>query len=140
MIKYKGQYHGFFAEWWGDCGVNSWTASSHVVHATSDTAAGPFTYRDVSLGREATNPHVMYDNRSDVFTIFHLGDATGGSCSGSGPFNNNGRCSGVHDRITCLELGCVCLELGCVLTPRRCAAGIDGHAWTPPWNEASTTA
>ena len=86
MIKYKGEYHGFFAEWWGDCGVNSWTTSSHVVHATSDTAAGPFTYRDVSLGCEATNPHVMYDNRSDVFTIFHLGDATGGGCSD--------RCSG----------------------------------------------
>ena len=107
MIKYKGEYHGFFAEWWGDCGVNSWTASSHVVHATSDTAAGPFTYRDVSLGCEATNPHVMYDNRSDVFTIFHLGDATGGGCSGS--------CSGVHDRITYIELGCVFSTRGAVL-------------------------
>ena len=114
MIKYKGEYHGFFAEWWGDCGVNSWTASSHVVHATSDTAAGPFTYRDVSLGCEATNPHVMYDNRSDVFTIFHLGDATGGGCSGSGPFNNNGRCSGVHDHVD-TSSGAASLLRGAVL-------------------------
>ena len=135
MIKYKGEYHGFFAEWWGDCGVNSWTASSHVVHATSDTAAGPFTYKDVrrtshelaltiadlggsrvqvSLGCEATNPHVMYDNRSDVFTIFHLGDATGGGCSGSGPFNNNGRCSGVHDRVD-TSSGAASLLRGAVL-------------------------
>eukprot|EP01048_Picozoa_sp_COSAG05_P012229 COSAG05_NODE_1208_length_5523_cov_14.095686_8_plen_426_part_00 len=95
VIKYKGKYHGFFAEWWGNCGVNSWTQSSHVVHATADTAAGPFQFEDVSLGCESTNPHAMYDPKADTFTIFHLGDATGGGCSGGGPYNSNGACTGI---------------------------------------------
>eukprot|EP01052_Picozoa_sp_SAG31_P044659 SAG31_NODE_7869_length_1578_cov_1.362407_2_plen_143_part_00 len=97
VFRYRGEYHGYFAEWWGNCGVQSWTHASHIVHATADTAAGPFQFQDVSLGCEATNPHAIYDNRTDTFTLFHLGDGCGG-CSAS-------------------------------------CTGIDGHAWSQPWNE-----
>ena len=79
----------------GNCGVNSWTSSSHIVHATADTAAGPFVYQDVSLGCESTNPHALYDPKTDVFTIFHLGDASSGGCGGGGPYSSNGACTGI---------------------------------------------
>jgi hypothetical protein len=45
-----GKWHGFFSEFAGHCGVNSWLTNSMIVHAVSEQPQGPYIRQDVALG------------------------------------------------------------------------------------------
>eukprot|EP01051_Picozoa_sp_SAG22_P001556 SAG22_NODE_62_length_23371_cov_84.500602_22_plen_225_part_00 len=71
-----GLYHMWVSELWGGCGINSWRQNSHVVHATSATALGPYQYRDTSLPPESTCNHVLV-NGSEIL-LYHQFTSGGG--------------------------------------------------------------
>ena len=76
VIEKAGTYHMYAAELWNDCGIDSWGKNCHIVHATSSTAAGPFTYRDTPLGPFSCNPHAI-DVGSGELALFHIGTGIG---------------------------------------------------------------
>jgi hypothetical protein len=39
----SGVWHGYFSEFYGNCGVLSWETNSQIVHAVASTAIGPYT-------------------------------------------------------------------------------------------------
>ena len=66
-------YHMFVSEFWGNCGVQeSWQMDSHVVHAVSKSALGPYEYLDTALPPEATCMHIMMVNQSRI-VMYHQG-------------------------------------------------------------------
>jgi hypothetical protein len=44
-----GSYHMWTAAFVGGCNLGGWQQNSQVVHAVSDTATGPFAFKDVAL-------------------------------------------------------------------------------------------
>ncbi|MCK5803662.1 MAG: glycoside hydrolase family protein [Lentisphaeria bacterium] len=46
-----GQYHMYVSRWPRSAEFKGWVTHSEVVHAVAETAAGPYTYRDLALGR-----------------------------------------------------------------------------------------
>eukprot|EP00041_Stephanoeca_diplocostata_P033744 m.1122055 g.1122055 ORF g.1122055 m.1122055 type:complete len:297 (-) comp24401_c1_seq5:577-1467(-) len=54
-----GVFHMYAAEMLYDCGIDSWSTNSQVVHAVSSTPGGPYTFRDVVLGAFATEPNAV---------------------------------------------------------------------------------
>lgn len=53
-------------------GIQSWTRNCHIVHASSENASGPFTYRDTPVGPFSCNPHaIVLPNGS--LALFHIG-------------------------------------------------------------------
>lgn len=79
VIKISDTYHMWVSEFWGGCGVSSWQHNSHIIHATSSTAEGPFKYEDTALNRFSHNPKIVLGNdnksRFDII-LFHIGTAT----------------------------------------------------------------
>jgi hypothetical protein len=66
----------YAAELWNDCGIQSWTHNCHIVHATSKTASGPFTYKDTPIGPFSCNPHAIELPDSSL-ALFHIGEGVG---------------------------------------------------------------
>jgi hypothetical protein len=80
-----GLHHMWVSEFWGGCGVSSWQHNSHIVHATSTSLEGPYTYQDTALTRFSHNPKVLVDAHTHSLTLFHIGSGA--------PYPPNARCS-----------------------------------------------
>lgn len=75
-----GKYHMFADRWAKDLGFQAWVTNSQVVHAVSDTPAGPYTFADVALpvrgaeyfdGLVTHNPRVIY--YKGLYYIYYFG-------------------------------------------------------------------
>lgn len=68
------------------------TQGTQIVHSTSKSVTGPYSFADVTLGAETNNPH-MVRNSKGTYLLFHLNDNMENpeipSCTGEGP---NGGC------------------------------------------------
>ena len=73
-----GKYHGYFAAMRnppgskGICNLGAWTSNSEVIHAVSDSAAGPFKMKDVALPPWHHNPQIML-HPDGTFLLFTIG-------------------------------------------------------------------
>uniref|UniRef100_A0A0G4F1S7 EGF-like domain-containing protein n=1 Tax=Chromera velia CCMP2878 TaxID=1169474 RepID=A0A0G4F1S7_9ALVE len=83
VIAFGGKFHLYVAEMVGQCGLQTWTTNSQIVHATSDTIDGPFEKEDVAVAPWAHNPQIVHvpshlrAGGGDLFVLFHIGDGTG---------------------------------------------------------------
>lgn len=76
-----GKYHMFASRWSKEVGFGNWVTNSEVVHAVSNTPAGPYTFHDVVLpvrGKEywdglcTHNPRVVkYGNQ---YLLYYFGN------------------------------------------------------------------
>lgn len=75
-----GKYHMFADRWAKDLGFGAWVTNSEVVHAISDTPAGPYVFSDVALpvrgaeyfdGLVTHNPRVIYFD--GVYYLYYFG-------------------------------------------------------------------
>jgi len=86
-------YHLLVTEIVNHCGLCNWGSNSRVIHATSNTLLGPYTYQKEALPIWSHNPHIIVDHSSGspIYLLFHVGDANGGvtpkTCAGN--INNN---------------------------------------------------
>lgn len=90
LLGEDGLYHMWASEIVNSCGVHAWNSNSQIVHATSPTATGQYTRKEVVFGvfshepqvvRAPTGEYIMY------FTHYPNGSATEYgvcNCSGSG--------------------------------------------------------
>jgi len=75
-------YHLLVTEIINHCGLCNWGQNSRVIHATSKSLLGPYTFQNEALAVWSHNPHIVVDHSSGtpVYLLFHIGtaDATGG--------------------------------------------------------------
>ena len=78
-VKSDDLFHMYVSELWGGCGISeSWRQNSHVIHATAQTALGPYVYEDTSLPPEATCNHVLVVENGTRIVQYHQGRSGGG--------------------------------------------------------------
>ena len=89
------------------------TQGTNIVHLTSQTALGPYSFADVALGAETNNPHVtiLGDGNSRKWVLVHTNDNKPvpqiASCSGvpsSSPFRNT---SNLQECVGCTDKGSI---------------------------------
>lgn len=75
-----GKYHMFADRWAKDLGFGAWVSNSEVVHAVSDTPAGPYVFSDVALpvrgvdyfdGLVTHNPRVIFFE--GIYYLYYFG-------------------------------------------------------------------
>ena len=54
-----GTYHLFATSILNGCGINVYTFNEQLVHATSASLLGPYSFRNVALNTTIINPHVL---------------------------------------------------------------------------------
>ena len=76
-----GKYHMFASRWSKEVGFGNWVTNSEVVHAVSDTPAGPYTFHDIVLpvrgkqywdGLCTHNPRVV--KYGDQYLLYYFGN------------------------------------------------------------------
>ena len=67
------QWHGFFSEFVGSCGVKSWQSTSQIVRAVADSPLGPFEKQGVAIAAFAHNAEARRDPRSGEWLLLHIG-------------------------------------------------------------------
>jgi len=74
-------YHLLNTEIINHCGLCTWSSNSRVIHATSTTLLGPYTFQNEALPIWSHNPHIVVDNSSGIpiYLLFHIGSAEGGN-------------------------------------------------------------
>lgn len=72
-VLVNGVYHLLVTEIVDGCGLCTWGSNSRVIHATSSTLLGPYTYQNEALPIWAHNPHVC---DSSLFFLFHFSHMT----------------------------------------------------------------
>lgn len=79
-VLVSGTYHLLNTEIINHCGLCTWGTNSRVIHATSQTLLGPYTYQSEALPVWAHNPHIVVDHSSGspVYLLFHIGEGDGG--------------------------------------------------------------
>ena len=79
VVLYNGTYHMYVNVIANNCPLCTFATNSHIVHATSITPDGPYTYRDVALPAFSANPQVVLYKDEGVgrtkFALFHTGNA-----------------------------------------------------------------
>lgn len=79
-----GQYHGFASRWSDTLSFRHWVTSSEIVHCTSPTPEGPYTFRDVVLpargaqfwdGKMTHNPTIH--KIGNKYALFYIGTRYG---------------------------------------------------------------
>ena len=70
-----GTYHTFVGEMEQGCGINGFETNEQIVHATSDTAVGPWARQGTlhPFGASAVCPHAQRDPSTGEWLIFHTG-------------------------------------------------------------------
>ena len=66
-------------------GAGAWTSHSRIDHSVSDSLEKPFTFQDVAINTQATNPQIVTLHDSS-YAIFYSG-------SGEGPAEGGPNCS-----------------------------------------------
>ncbi|MEM8765258.1 MAG: sulfatase-like hydrolase/transferase [Bacteroidota bacterium] len=75
-----GLYHGFASRWDVEASFKNWVTNSEIVHAVSETPAGPYRFESVALGRRgkgywdgdmAHNPIVK--KIGDTYVLYYIG-------------------------------------------------------------------
>jgi len=73
-----GGYHLFAASFINGCGLDGWSCNGVVVHATSTTPEGPYTFSDLALNAYQHNPHVV-KHPDGTYLLFGIGQANNAS-------------------------------------------------------------
>jgi hypothetical protein len=93
VVAINDTYHMYAAEFWNNCGVQSFYTNCHIVHAEATRPEGPFRYVDTALGAFSGNPQVIA-MKGGGLALFHIGN---GMPHGVGPLVN---CSGKDGHAT----------------------------------------
>eukprot|EP00656_Telonema_subtile_P027845 TRINITY_DN30033_c0_g1_i1.p1 TRINITY_DN30033_c0_g1~~TRINITY_DN30033_c0_g1_i1.p1 ORF type:complete len:359 (+),score=38.92 TRINITY_DN30033_c0_g1_i1:123-1199(+) len=108
VVLVNGVFHMYVAVMLNGCLLDSWKTNSVCVHATSDTAEGPYAYQSTAVGTYCHNPHLLVDSRTNRLVLFHIG---------------NGICEKVVQNCTASPTPCV---------PNASATGSQVHVATDP--------
>jgi len=59
------------------CGLCNWGSNSRIIHATSKSLLGPYTFENVALPIWSHNPQIVIDSSSGTptYLLFHIGTA-----------------------------------------------------------------
>jgi hypothetical protein len=66
-------YHMWVAEFINHCGLLTWHNNSRVIHATSPTATGPYTFVDETISVYSHNPTVARTRDGRGVILMHIG-------------------------------------------------------------------
>ena len=70
------QYHLYTSVLTNGCFLGAWTSHSRIDHSVSDSLSTPFTFKDVAINTQATNPQVVA-LRDGSYAIFYSGSGEG---------------------------------------------------------------
>ncbi len=70
------RYHMFASEFANHCGLMSWGSNSYIVHAVSESPAGPYRRLGVAVPGWAHNPAVL-GTADGTFHLWHIGNGDG---------------------------------------------------------------
>lgn len=76
-VRVGGQWHGFFSEMEGHCGLTAWETNSLIAHAVADTPNGPWRRVGQASGVWSHNPATAAAPDGTLL-LFHIGSGSGG--------------------------------------------------------------